>query len=93
MEDEFKDSSQLLTSCVILAHSASGHVGMWVLTHKVIYDITVWKLHCFGRASSVLQFSTCCSVLHQIRDPVIAPLYGGSDKVLEILNACVEIVL
>lgn len=39
------------------------------------------------------QFSTCCSVLHQVRDTVTAPLHGVLDKVLGILNAGVEIVL
>lgn len=28
MEDEVKDSSQLFTSCVVIAHSASEHVDM-----------------------------------------------------------------
>lgn len=48
-----------------------GHVG---LTHEVIYDNILGKLHHFGRAPSVLQFSTFCSGLHQFRDTVIAPL-------------------
>lgn len=74
MEDELKDSSELLSLCVILAHPASGHVDMWALTHEVIYDNTVGKLHHFGRAPNVLQFSTYCSGLHRIRDTVIAPL-------------------